>query len=397
MNANQTVLLKYELKKILKSRITVLALVLSAGMLLGITMINYLVIAPYDAGVYEREQEMEGRPLDDAFLEEVEAEAEKAGGLSKIGPESPYYHAARYLNRLQGTYLTIGGTSVETMRGASASEDGKEGMEESSLYGLREELLEYLYDYFRLSESDRAWWREKESRVRKPFVWKANFGLYSMKSNFGAALSLFCIIAGVSLAGVFAGEKSQKTDSLILCTREGKKSLWLVKFAAGEIFSLAAGSLLLVSVQLPHVIFNGLHGADAAWQLLVPFSSYPYTAGHMLLLWGLDYMLACLVVGGITMLLSVRIGNAVACAGIVCTAVMLDLFVALPPQLGLLSKLRYLTPAQVLLNSSMTDPRLLHLLGMRLTAIQGGGILYAAVTLLCVVLVRAGYKRLEAG
>ena len=163
-----------------------------------------------------------------------------------------------------------------------------------------------------------------------------------MKSNFGAALVLFCMIAAVSLAGVFAGEKSQRTDSLVLCTKEGKKSLWLIKFAAGEIFSLAAGTLLLAAVQLPHVIFNGLHGIDAAWQLVVPFSSYPYTAGHMLALLILDYYLGCLVVGSIAMLLSILIGNAVASASVICVAVILDLFVALPPQheVFLLSLLR---------------------------------------------------------
>lgn len=86
----------------------------------------------------EREQELEGRLLDDEFLEEVAREAEKAGGLSQIGPES---------------------------------------------------------------------------QIPKPFAWKTNLGVYSMKSNFGAALNLFCMIAGVSLAGVFAGEKSRFTPS----------------------------------------------------------------------------------------------------------------------------------------------------------------------------------------
>ncbi len=399
MTADRAVILKYELKKIMTGRIAVIAVILGAGMLLAVTMINYLIIRPQDVNVYEREISLEGRPLDDAFLEEVAAEAEKAGGLSKIGAESRYYHAAGYLNRLQGTYLTIGGASAETLKAAgkaAASSSGTQGLTADSLYALREDLLEYIYDYFRLSDSDKEWWKEKENRISKPFVWHTNFGVYSMKSNFGAAMDLFCIIAGVSLAGVFAGEKSQRTDSLVLCTKEGKKTLWLIKFAAGEIFSLTAGTLLLAAVQLPHVIFNGLHGTDAAWQLLVPFSSYPYTAGHMLALLILDYYLGCLLTGAAAMLLSVLIGNAVASAGVICVAVMLDLFAALPPQLGLLAQLRYLTPGQVLLNSGMADPRLLHIFGLRLTSIQSAAVLYAAATILFMIIVRAGYKRLEA-
>ena len=73
-------LLRFELKKIFLSRITVLALTISAGMLLGITMINYIVINPYDRDVYEREAALEGRPLDDALLAELAEEAEKTGG-----------------------------------------------------------------------------------------------------------------------------------------------------------------------------------------------------------------------------------------------------------------------------------------------------------------------------
>ena len=83
-------LLRFELRKIFRGRIAIPALVVSAGMLLGIALINYLVVSPYDRGVYEREAGVEGRALDDALLTELAAEAEEAGGLSGIEPDSPY-------------------------------------------------------------------------------------------------------------------------------------------------------------------------------------------------------------------------------------------------------------------------------------------------------------------
>ena len=101
-------LLRFELRKIFRGRIAIPALAVSAGMLLGIALINYLVISPYDRGVYEREAALEGRALDDALLAELAAEAEEAGGLSGIGPDNPHYHLAGYISRMQGTYLTIG-------------------------------------------------------------------------------------------------------------------------------------------------------------------------------------------------------------------------------------------------------------------------------------------------
>ena len=390
-------LLRFELKKIFLSRITVLALAISAGMLLGITMINYIVINPYDRDVYEREAALEGRPLDDALLAELAEEAEKTGGLSEIEPDSPYYHLASYISRMQGTYLTIRNNIEETMSEDAALKSERGALTARSVYQMREDLLDNIYDYFRLSDADKQWWKEKEDTIEKPFVWQANYGIHAMKTSFGAAMDLFCMIAAVCLAGVYAGEKNHRTDSFTLSTREGKRSLWLVKFAAGEIFSLITGTLLLTAGLLPHVLFNGLHGIDAPWQLIVPLSAYPYTAGHILALFILTYYLGCLVIGALVMLFSVLFMNSMAAAGIVCLGLVMDLFLSIPPGLGLPSQLRYLTPAQVLINSSMADPRLLHIFNMALTPPQSAGLLYLAAAIVSAAAVRSLYRRLDVG
>ena len=384
---NFSELLRFELKKIFLSRITILSLTVSTGMLLGIALINYLVVSPYDRGVYEREAALEGRTLDDALLAELAEEAEEAGGLSQIGPESPYYHLAGYISRMQGTYLTIGnGTESGT---------GNKELTAESVYRMREELLDYIYDYFRLSDADKQWWKEKEDTIEKPFVWQANFGIYSMKSTFGAAMNLFCMIAAVCLAGVYAGERSHGTDSFVLSTKEGKRSLWLVKFAAGEIFALAAGTLLLIAGMVPHVLFNGLHGINSPWQLIVPLCAYPYTAGQMLARYILTYYLGCLVIGALVMLFSVLFMNSMAAAGIICVGLVMDLFLSIPPELGLLSQLRYLTPAQILINSSMADPRLLRVVGLVLTPQQSAELFYLVLLVAVAAGVRSLYRRME--
>ena len=386
---NFSELLRFELKKIFLSRITILSLTVSTGMLLGIALINYLVVSPYDRGVYEREAALEGRTLDDALLAELAEEAEEAGSLSEIGQDSPYYHLAGYISRMQGTYLTIGnGTESGT---------GNKELTAESVYRMREELLDYIYDYFRLSDADKQWWKEKEDTIEKPFVWQANFGIYSMKSTFGAAMNLFCMIAAVCLASVYAGERSHGTDSFVLSTKEGKRSLWLVKFAAGEIFALAAGTLLLIAGMVPHVLFNGLHGINSPWQLIVPLCAYPYTAGQMLARYILTYYLGCLVIGALVMLFSVLFMNSMAAAGIICVGLVMDLFFSIPPELGLLSQLRYLTPAQVLINSSMADPRLLRVVGLVLTPQQSAELFYLVLLVAVAAGVRSLYRRMEIG
>ena len=66
----------------------------------------------------------------------------------------------------------------------------------------------------------------------------------------------------------------------------------------------------------------------------------------------MTYYLGCFVIGALVMLFSVLFMNSMAAAGMICLGLVLDLFLSLPPHLGLLSQLRYLTPAQVLINSS---------------------------------------------
>ena len=93
------------------------------------------------------------------------------------------------------------------------------------------------------------------------------------------------------------------------------------------------------------------------------------------------------------MLYSVLFMNSMAAAGMICLGLVLDLFLSVPPHIGLLSQLRYLTPAQVLINSSMADPRLLRVFGLVLTPLQSAGLVYAVLTAAAAAGVRNLYRR----
>jgi len=60
---------------------------------------------------------------------------------------------------------------------------------------------------------------------------------------------------------------------------------------------------------------------------------------------------------------------------------------------GLLSQLRYLTPAQVLINSSMADPRLFRVFGLVLTPMQSANVLFLLVTAVLVAAVGNLYRQ----
>lgn len=361
-------LLGFELKKLLINKITILLLVLFAMFLFGVTMLEYMVISPENKFTAERESELEGRKIDDELMAKVAEEAAKYGSLAEIDGNSLYYHVSKYINRARGTYLTIPDLS------ASVSSEDLTG---ESFYRNRETLLDHLHDYFQLDGSEKSYWQSKESEIVKPFTWYANYGVSAMRGNFGMTTALATITIGICLSGIFASESRYRTDALIMCTKEGVKTLPLIKIMAGEIFSLIVSSMLLVSVQLPHILFNGLHGTGTACQIIVPFSSYPYTSGKLLLIYTGLFLLAGLMIGAAAILLSQVLNNVIAAGGLICFAVLADLFLTIPPKYRIFSQVRFLTPLQVLINSSMTDPRLVRIGSIYLTAFQISAILYA--------------------
>lgn len=366
-------ILRYELKKLFVSKVSILTFLLCAGFLCGLTVAEYLLISPEDIHVAERERALEGRELDEVLLSRVVDTAKEYGGFSKIPKDNLYHHLAVYINRLMGSHMSVEGISGNYSLDSLTAEKA---------YQTRMDILHYLYGYFQLTDSEKEYWKQREAAIQKPFVWHANYGVWSMKRNFSLLALLAVMMLGICLAGVFASEHVFRTDDLIRSTRNGKNTVTAAKILAGEIFSAFAGILLLAAVQIPHVVFNGFHGLNTVCQMIVPFCSYPYTTGRLLAVCVCIYLEAVLLTGALVMLLSCTLKNAIAAAGIVCGAVLLDLFTVVSPQLRMLSQVRSLTPLQVLINSSMTDPRLFRIGGYYLTAYQTAGILYLLLTVL---------------
>lgn len=379
-------LVKYELKKIFINKVTIIALILSTCLLAGTSLIEYIFISPEDRYIAKREGEIEGRFIDDKLIDDVADTATQFGSLTEIPGDNTYSHIGSYMNRALGTYMNIEGISGEY----ELSE-----LTEEQFYRTRESILEYLYDYFCLSDAEKEYWTSKEAQIPKPFMWKTNYGLYSMRANISASITLAIFLIGICLSGVYAGELSHRMEDLILCTKTGKETIAAAKLISGGLFSAVVGGILFIAVNSPHVIFNGFNGWDTACQLIIPFTSYPYTSGKMLLVCFGVYMLASVLAGAIAMFLSCVLKNMVASAGVICGTVFVDLFFTIPHRFRVLSQMRFLTPIQVLINGSMTDPRLVHIGEHFWGTYQTAAILY--VVLICVfcMLTYQAYMRVK--
>ena len=161
-------------------------------------------------------------------------------------------------------------------------------------------------------------------------------------------------------------------------------------------FSLSVAFLYYLALSLPHVIFNGFHGLKSVCQIMIPFSSYTYSAGEYLLILTFLYFLSAVLIGVFTAFLSKLLKNTMAVSGIICGLVLFDLFFSLPPKLRLLSQIRYLSTLQILVNSAMADPRLFKIGSVFLNAYQFAGIAYILLIIIFIIVLSFfGKKQLE--
>ena len=370
---NLGVILKYELKKLMVNKVTILALIVGAGFLFGITMAQYLLISPNDKYITERDSVLDGRLFDEQLIREVTETAIEYDRLDQIPADNPCYQIASYMIRLLGTYMNVDGiTGAYSLR----------ELTEEKVYQTRNDMIEYFLEYFCLSDAEKDFWYQEENKVEKPFIWYANHGPWAMRSSFALTTVMSIMMIGICTAGIFASEYGYRTHDLILCSKEGKGTVIIAKLLGGEIFSVIVGTILLLSAQLPHLIFNGVHGLGAPCQIVVPFTSYPYTALQLLGVCTLLYLLSALLTGAVSMLLSCTLKNGAVASGVVCIVVMMDMFLSIPAEFRVAAQIRYLTPVQVLNSSSITDPRLLRIGSIFLTSYQTAGVVYLTLAVL---------------
>jgi len=375
----------YEIKKIFKTKVPVLLCLLGFVFLFGITMADYLVMNPEAKYTVAIEKDIEGKEIDDTLIKKVATEAANAGGMTSVS--GVYGNLAAYMNRAMGYYMSIEGVA----RDYNISD-----LSEDYFYQTRIDIIRYLQDYYYLTDVEKTYWQEKENEITKPFVWYSNYGIRSIRTSLFPGLALSLVTIGISLAGIFASEKRQRTEALILSSKEGKGTILYAKMLATVTFSLLAAFLYYFALSFPHIIFNGFHGLKSVCQIMIPFSSYTYSAGEYLLILTSLYFLSAVLFGVFTAFLSKMLKNTMAVSGIICGLVMFDLFFSLSPKLRLLSQIRYLSPLQILVNSAMADPRLFKIGSVFLNAYQSAGVAYILLIIIFIIVLSFfGKKQLE--
>lgn len=110
----------------------------------------------------------------------------------------------------------------------------------------------------------------------------------------------------VGLAPLFARERSRKTDSLILSSKRGRRSVALAKLSAGMLYCFLVWFVMSASIIIYAFSFFGTHGFSSVWQTSGGDITSPYlwTFGQAVIVELGTCLLGALLFGFIAMLLS---------------------------------------------------------------------------------------------
>lgn len=389
-------LLGYEFSKIGKRRSTWLTLALLAALvmvmdlnlLFGSTYVNGVLVETHAQQIQNNRangRALSGRLMDQGLLLEMQ-EAQKR--FSMDAPEHEIIEGyAKYIR----PYDMI--RDVAEAFGADSYSTDEEG-----LYQARKELLEQHWGEYQLKGAEIAYWQEQEAGMEEPYVYQYGDGWQRLMAYDLYMLAIMvAFFASICMTGVFYEEHSRKTDQLTLCSRLGRKQLYLAKLCAGTLFSLCAGGLLLLEAVVWELSVFGPEGFSGMIQLFAPTYSLPLTLGQMFLVMMGLFLLITVFWGVLAMVLSEAVHSQVgAMAGVIILTVLQRLL-PVPLSLRGISQLWNYLPANLLSleRCGVFDPRLVSLPGVRLTIWQLAPVAYVAAILLLGLAGRRVYCRYQ--
>lgn len=379
------ILLKFEIKKIVMKKSTIVAFVLLFGIQvflsmtgsLGSTYKNDMFVETHaERNRIDREHgiALSGRAIDDVLLSEMQ---EAYAGFDWNNPDywwtDEYNQGVRRYTDLEYRLKLWGmGTGYPF-----------DNMEAEVLYDLRRNQRDSMWEAYELSDKEKTYWQEKDAEVEIPFVYEYASGYDSLTGMQGMYMTcmLMTFFIGISMVTVFAEEHTRKTDQLILCARYGKSKAYFAKILAGSLV-VFGGNMLFAGVLIVGRFFSfGTEGFGAAIQSVVaPWYSYPLTMGQALLLMTGILLLSGVLVAVFAMLLAEVLGNSVGAMAVVVGLLFAARLVPIPPSFGVLSQAWNYMPINMLkVDEGFLDPRLVNLFGLQLTTWQFAPILYVVL------------------
>lgn len=403
-------LIKYEFLKILRKKSTLIVMAASllvTAFLFGLPVLQFQtynqdgVIKGLEGIAYEKEQAADySVPLTNEYVTETIREVQRLfenpdnvgyDGYERFLIEGAYWDGIApcedLLNMIAKNYVnpneSAGYNKLPDL-------DISEG---TDFYGARQEKIETLLNASSraLSEEQKAYWRDMNSKVDEPFTYGYYDGWEIIISSF--ELLMFALLAVcIVIAPVFSGEYQAGTDAVILSAKYGKTKLTTAKIIASYLFGGLAFTLhVVVALGLPLAAF-GFEGWDLPLQIANTTIPYPFTFLQAALVnLGVVYLVLFAMIG-LTLLLSAKMKSPYLVLIVLVPVLFIPLFLSPNGTTGIYNLILFLLPYR------STIPEVGKYIsyqfgGLVLDAFTVRAILYAVLTVVMLPLARLGFKK----
>jgi len=403
-------LIKYEFLKILRKKSTLIVMAASllvTAFLFGLPVLQFQtynqdgVIKGLEGIAYEKEQAADySVPLTNEYVTETIREVQRLfenpdnvgfDGYERFLIEGAYWDGIDpredLLNMIAKNYVNPNESAgYNTLPDLDISEG-------TDFYGARKEKIETLLNASSraLSEEQKAYWRDMNSKVVEPFTYGYYDGWEIIISSF--ELLMFALLAVcIVIAPVFSGEYQAGTDAVILSAKYGKTKLTTAKIVASYLFGGLAFTLhVVVAFGLSLAAF-GFDGWDLPLQVANTTIPYPFTFLQAALVnLGVVYLVLFAMIG-LTLLLSAKMKSPYLVLIVLVPVLFIPLFLSPNGTTGAYNLTLFLLPYR----STMPEvgKYISYQLGsLVLDAFTVRAILYALLTAAMLPLARLGFKK----
>lgn len=266
---------------------------------------------------------------------------------------------------------------------------------EEGLYMQWKENISEKFQSDYLREDEVAYWEETMEKIETPFVYEYHT---AWKKILDMALTInILVLMGVAicLSTIFSDEHRGRTDQLVLCTRNGRKQVYLAKLTVGIGLSVMFALLLYLVSFVIVFAFWGMDGFGSNIQLCVQNVPYQISVGQGVLLLLSITILAVVLESVYALFLSEKMNNGVAVMAVLVGIMLFSQLVDIPAKYRGLSQMYSYIPTRLLAVWNFSDTRLIKIAGSYLTNFQFAAILYLVLSIILIILGYKNYKSYE--
>lgn len=396
---NLWTLYKYEVKKLTSKKLFIVTAMLCTVCIVLSTFTSLLGTYYVDGKAIETNYEafkkdqtyqkaLSGRYIDETLIQET------INAYRHVRADAVHYTLTEEYETFARPYSDIF-TLIRSWTGMNLASIQTWEANEVTLYEARSQKLEKNWQSIPLTETEKVFWRNKESQLDTPFLYSYHEGYENMLNCFLTASVLMLLFIAISLSNLFADEHIRRTDQLVLSSIYGKKTAYWAKIFAGISVSVITAALMtFITICLSLAIY-GAEGFKMPFQVNFSTYSYPISIGQACMIaYGL-LIITSILAAVFVMVISELFHSGIAALSISTALIILGNVIMIPTQYRILAQVWDWSPMAYLSTWNVFDSRTLVLFGHCFASWQIVPFLYLLFSAMLAALGKYIYQRYQ--